>query len=72
MKGKRRDLFVRPTSPGEVTPIDGWLREAYINRPVFEPILGESVYVTCEQFGEFVEAVRAFLLNLADSLERVA
>lgn len=34
-------------------------------------MLGESVYVTCEQFDAFVEAVRAFLLDLATALERV-
>ncbi|MBI2989005.1 MAG: hypothetical protein HYY45_19760, partial [Deltaproteobacteria bacterium] len=50
---------------------DEGLRDAYLKRPVFEPILGESVYVTHEQFEEYAKAVRAFLEDLADRLECV-
>jgi hypothetical protein len=70
LKVRNPDLFVPPADPGDVTPLD-WLRDAYIKRPVYETILGESLYVSREQYSKYVEAVHAFLINLADWLERV-
>jgi hypothetical protein len=69
LKARHPDLFVPPTSLGHMMAVDEVLRDAYLTRPVFEPILGESVYVTQEQFEGYAKAVQAFLEDLAHWLE---
>ncbi len=71
LKALRPELFVRPRCH-DPTPADEGLRNAYLRAPVFQPLVGESVYVTREQFKDYAAAVHRFLEELAEALEASA
>lgn len=68
LKKLRPDLFVPPPRyPG--SPVHLGLPGHWLQFQVFQPLSGESVYVSKERFEQYVAAARDFLEELAQRLE---
>lgn len=63
LKNLRPDLFCRPDARELGLPYLPGLK-------VFQPLTGESIYVTDDAFNEYVEAVKEFWFELIEALEK--
>jgi hypothetical protein len=64
LKRRRPELFVK-LFPGE-TDASLWVERV----PVYQPLMGERLYVTRELYEEYAAAAKQFLVELAEALER--
>lgn len=66
LKRIRPNLFLTPTS--DKTAFDIELVKA---REVFQPLAGEELYVSLEEFSKYVEAVKKFVDELAAEIDNI-
>ena len=65
LKRRRPELFTK-LFPGETDT--GWVEHV----PVYQPLIGEHLYVTRELYEEYAAAAKHFLVELAEALEHHA
>src|SRR5579885_10692 len=63
LKRRRPELFVKPLAGGANAGL--WVERV----PVYQPLMGELLYVTGELYEEYAAAGRQFRVELADALE---
>ena len=66
LKGLRPDLFVSPHRQN-----DRYALELAQVTPVIQPLAGEDVYVSPEEFAKYVEAVKMFWEELAKAFDGI-
>jgi len=68
LKNRRPDLFHRP---GFHDNHDGWPPDFLSRRPVYQPLAGEDIYITPEEFSRYVDATKQFWEELATAVEQL-
>jgi hypothetical protein len=66
LKRRRPELFVKPIAGMPERNPELWVEHV----SVYQPLIGEELYVTREQYEEYAAAAKRFLTELADALER--
>lgn len=66
LKRRRPELFVRPIAGMPERNPELWVEHV----AVYQPLMGEQLYVTPELYEEYAAAARQFLVELAAALER--
>jgi len=67
LKQKRPDLFIHPTMKDDTPPDDPTVRRS----PVYQPLSGEDIYISPEEFTRFVEATKKFWQERADAVDQL-
>ncbi|MGH7340150.1 MAG: hypothetical protein ACREKH_06640 [Candidatus Rokuibacteriota bacterium] len=65
LKRRRPELFVKPLPGMPETNPELWVEHV----AVYQPLMGEQLYVTAEVYEEYATAAKQFLTELADALE---
>jgi hypothetical protein len=67
LKQRRLDLFIHPTMKDETLLDDSILRR----RPVYQPLSGEDIYISPEEFTRYVEATKKFWQEFAEAVDQL-